>query len=558
MNFLLPDMNASMSIDPITTTAWAQLSALAKETERFHLARLFSNDAGRAQRLTLDACGIHLDYSKNRVDAAVLDALLKLAQETGLAAHRDAMFGGAAINNTEGRAVLHTALRQPDAARVLSGGEDVMPAVREVRERCYAFAESVRSGAWKGHTGQAIRDVVNIGIGGSDLGPLMVCEALKPECDGPRLHFVSNVDGASIAQTLKRLDPATTLFIVASKTFTTIETLTNARSARAWLVAGMGGDEAAVAKHFVAVSTNAEKVAAFGIDTANMFGFWDWVGGRYSLWSAIGLPIMIAAGPARFKALLAGAHAMDEHFRTAPLAHNMPVLLALLGIWYVDFLGARSQVIAPYNNVLHRLPAFLQQLDMESNGKAVRRDGAAVGYATGPVIWGEPGINGQHAYFQLLHQGPALIPVDFILALRQPDMLPEHHRVLIASCFAQSAALMRGKDATQVRAELTARGMSGEALEAAIPHRVFSGNRPSNTLLLDELNAERLGALIALYEHKVFVQGAIWGLNSFDQWGVELGKQLATGIEQVLLGGDDSALDASTRALVTRAKGALR
>lgn len=546
-----------MPIDPTHTEAWRTLEGAAGQAGKLNLNALFAADPSRAARYAAGACGVHLDYSKNRVDDAVMAALLALARQCGVEEHRDAMFSGQPINSTEGRAVLHTALRQPDDAVVQVGDEDVMPAVREVRARCFAFADAVRSGQWRGHSGQAIRDVVNIGIGGSDLGPLMVCEALKPECDGPRMHFVSNVDGAAIAQTLKRLDPATTLFVIASKTFTTIETLTNARTARAWLVAGMGGNEAAVARHFVAVSTHAEKVAAFGIDTANMFGFWDWVGGRYSLWSAIGLPIMIAAGPARFEALLAGAHAMDMHFRSAPLERNLPVILALLGVWYVDFLGARSQVVAPYNNALHRLPAFLQQLDMESNGKAVRRDGSPVGYATGPVIWGEPGINGQHAYFQLLHQGPALIPVDFILALRQPDMLAEHHRVLTASCFAQAAALMKGKTADAVRAELVARGMSGPALESAIPHRVFGGNRPSNMLLLDELSPERLGTLIALYEHKVFVQGAIWGLNSFDQWGVELGKQLATGIERVLLGDSDSGLDASTQALVALARSVL-
>jgi glucose-6-phosphate isomerase len=542
-------------MNPTLTSSWQQLGALAPESGAVHLRERFETDPARAERYRAEACGISLDYSKNRIDDAVLKALLALAEARQMTTLRDAMFSGAAINNTEGRAVLHTALRKQDAAPVLVDGEDVMPAVREVRQRCYAFAERVRSGAWLGFTGATITDVVNIGIGGSDLGPLMVCEALKPYADGPRLHFVSNVDSAQIVATLKGLDPARTLFIIASKTFTTIETLSNARTARQWLLDAAGGDEAAIAKHFVAVSTNREKVTAFGIDADNMFGFWDWVGGRYSLWSAIGLPIIIAQGAQRFDELLQGAYEMDEHFRTAPLASNLPVLLALLGVWYINFLGARSQVIAPYNQTLHRLPAFLQQLDMESNGKGVRRDGERIAYSTGPVIWGEPGINGQHAYFQLLHQGTALIPVDFILALRQPDTLASHQRTLMASCFAQSAALMRGKTADEVRAELTARGFSGDALEEAIPHRVFSGNRPSNTLLLDELNPRRLGALIALYEHKVFVQGAIWDLNSFDQWGVELGKQLASGIEAVLAGtADASTYDTSTQALIARAQ----
>ncbi|MFT4172617.1 MAG: glucose-6-phosphate isomerase [Rhodocyclaceae bacterium] len=541
-------------MNPVRTPAWPELARHAEHTRGTHLRELFAEDPQRAQRYVAAAAGITLDYSKNRINDAVMGQLVALAEQTGVRELRDAMFRGGAINNTEGRAVLHTALRKQDDGAVLVGNHNVMPEVRRERARLYAFAERVRQGQWRGHDGQIITDVVNIGIGGSDLGPLMVYEALKPVVDGPRVHFVSNVDGAAIAQVLRGLDPARTLFIIASKTFTTIETLTNARTARQWLVTATG-DEAAVARHFVAVSTNRDKVTAFGIDADNMFGFWDWVGGRYSLWSAIGLPIVLALGPERFDQLLAGACEMDEHFRTAPFTENLPVLLALLGVWYVDFLGARSQVIAPYNNTLHRLPAFLQQLDMESNGKSVRREGERVDYATGPVIWGEPGINGQHAYFQLLHQGTALIPVDFILALRQPDLFADHHRTLIASCFAQSAALARGKTADEVRAELSARGMEGEALEAAIPHRVFDGNRPSNMLLLDTLNPRRLGALLALYEHKVFVQGALWGVNSFDQWGVELGKQLASGIEKVLTGeADAGAYDSSTQALIARAR----
>jgi glucose-6-phosphate isomerase len=541
-------------MNPTLTTPWQNLSSLAAETGNTHMRQLFEVDAQRAERYRVKACGILLDYSKNRINDNVMAQLLALADACRLGAQRDAMFGGENFNNTENRAVLHTALRHQGQTPILVAGEDVLPEVRAVRERCYAFARRVRSGEWKGFDGQAISDVVNIGIGGSDLGPLMVCEALKPIASGPRVHFVSNVDSAHIVATLKNLNPATTLFVIASKTFTTIETLTNARSARQWLLEAVGGDASAVAKHFVAVSTNREKVTAFGIDANNMFGFWDWVGGRYSLWSAIGLPIMLAVGPENFDELLVGAYEMDEHFRTAPAATNLPVLLALLGIWYVNFLGARSHVIAPYNQTLHRLPAFLQQLDMESNGKGVRRDGERIAYATGPVIWGEPGINGQHAYFQLLHQGTSLIPVDFILALQQPGTLPNHQRTLAASCLAQSAALMRGKDADEVRAELTARGMPEHDIPMAIPHRVFSGNRPSNTLLLDALSPRSLGSLIALYEHKVFVQGVIWDVNSFDQWGVELGKQLASGIESVLDGkADAGAYDSSTQALMATA-----
>ncbi|MGC3965642.1 MAG: glucose-6-phosphate isomerase [Rhodocyclaceae bacterium] len=545
-------------MNPTQAPAWAELLRHADHARGTHLRELFREDPQRVQRYSVDGAGIHLDYSKNRVNDVIMAQLVTLAQQTNVEAQREAMFSGEAFNNTEHRAVLHTALRNLGDTPVLVNGKDVLPEVKSERARLYAFARRVREGQWLGHTGQTITDVVNIGIGGSDLGPLMVCEALKPVADGPRVHFVSNVDGAAIQQALRGLDPARTLFVIASKTFTTIETLTNARTARQWLVDAFGS-ESAVAKHFVAVLTNREKVTDFGIDADNMFGFWDWVGGRYSLWSAIGLPIVLSLGPDRFDELLAGAYDMDQHFRTTPLAENLPVILALLGVWYVDFLGSRSQVIAPYNNVLHRLPAFLQQLDMESNGKSVRRDGARVEYATGPVIWGEPGINGQHAYFQLLHQGTALIPVDFILALRQPNLLPAHHRTLMASCFAQSAALARGKTADEVRAELTARGMSGAELEAAIPHRVFGGNRPSNTLVLDELTPRTLGALLALYEHKVFVQGAIWGLNSFDQWGVELGKQLASGIEKVLAGETDaSAYDSSTQALIERARQAMQ
>lgn len=535
-------------MNPTLTRAWQQLGDHACAIEARHMRELFAADPARAAHFSLKACGILLDYSKNRVTDDTLRHLVALADECDLRGHMRAMFEGDPINNTEHRAVLHTALRAQGDVQVLVDGRDVIPAIREVRARCAAFAERVRSGTWKGFSGETISDVVNIGIGGSDLGPLMVCEALKPYADGPRVHFVSNVDGLHLGQTIAGLDPARTLFVIASKTFTTLETLTNARSARTWLVAT--GGEAAVAKHFVAVSTNAQEVARFGIDTANMFGFWDWVGGRYSLWSAIGLSIMLSVGPRAFEEMLAGAADMDQHFRTAPLDENLPVLLGLLGIWYVNFLDCRSQVVAPYNQTLHRLPAFLQQLDMESNGKGVRADGGHVEYATGPVIWGEPGTNGQHAFFQLLHQGTATIPVDFILALSQPGQIEAHRRSQIANCLAQSAALMLGKTEDEVRTEMSARGLDEAAIEILLPHRVFPGNRPSNTLLLDDLSPRSLGALLALYEHKVFVQGSIWGLNSFDQWGVELGKQLASGLEKRLAGEIEPACDTSTEALL--------
>lgn len=542
-------------MNPTATTAWQQLASNAETLRQRHLRELFDSDEGRVERCTASACGIRLDYSKNRIDKATMSALLALAEECKLQVHAQAMFSGERINNTEQRAVLHTALRNLSDRPVMVDGKDVMPEVREVLSRTAAFSRMVRSGEWKGCSGETITDVVNIGIGGSDLGPLMVCEALKPYADGPRAHFVSNVDSLHLVQTLRHLDAKRTLFIVASKTFTTVETLTNAISARRWLLEAAGGDTSAIAKHFVAVSTNREKVTEFGIDANNMFGFWDWVGGRYSLWSAIGLPIQVAIGPERFEELLAGAHAMDEHFRTAPPAQNLPVLLGLLGIWYVNFLGSTSHVVSPYNQTLHRLPAFLQQLDMESNGKSVRADGAAIDYATGPVIWGEPGTNGQHAYFQLLHQGTHLIPIDFILALQQPGQIEPHRTTQIANCLAQAAALMKGKTADEVRAEMSARGMSAEEVETLVPHRVFKGNRPSNMMLLDDLSPRTLGALLALYEHKVFVQGSIWGVNSFDQWGVELGKQLAAGIEK-RLSGDAAApvYDASTEALIRYAR----
>lgn len=537
-------------MNPTLTNAWARLTEHASSLTHTHLRHLFTTDPQRARHFCAEACGILLDYSKNRVNDDTLRHLFDLADACDLRTHILAMFEGEAINTTEHRAVLHTALRVQGEAHVPVAGHDMIPEIRAVRARTHAFAKAVRDGSWLGHTGQRVTDVVNIGIGGSDLGPLMVCEALRPYADGgPRVHFVSNVDNLQLLQTLDGLNPANTLFIVASKTFTTIETLTNAHSARKWLVEALGA-EAAVARHFVAVSTNREKVTEFGIDADNMFGFWDWVGGRYSLWSAIGLPIELAIGPERFDELLAGAAAMDLHFRTAPLKENLPVILALLGIWNVNFLGYTSQVIAPYNQTLYRLPAYLQQLDMESNGKHVRVDGETVSYGTGPVIWGEPGINGQHAYFQLLHQGSRIIPVDFILALSQPGQADPHRRTLIASCLAQSSALMTGKTATEVRNEMQARGIDAKQIEALLPHRVFDGNRPSNTLLLDDLSPRSLGALVALYEHKVFVQGSIWGINSFDQWGVELGKQLASGLEKRLEGAQTPAYDSSTEMLL--------
>ncbi|HJV24732.1 MAG TPA: glucose-6-phosphate isomerase [Aromatoleum sp.] len=536
--------------------AWQALAAHRDEVGDRHLRELFADDAGRFERLSLRAAGLFLDYSKNRIDSRTMDLLVGLARDRGLESARAAMFAGRRINTTEDRAVLHVALRNRSDAPIELDGQDVMPAVREVLDRMGKFAEAVRSGEWRGYTGETITDVVNIGIGGSDLGPAMACQALAA-CGHERLtmHFVSNIDGDHLAGVLAKVDPARTLFIVASKTFTTIETMTNAASARAWFLAS-GAPEADVAKHFVAVSTNADRVAEFGIDPANMFGFWDWVGGRYSMWSAVGLPIAIYVGRDNFAALLEGAHAMDRHFVEAPLAANMPVILGLLGVWYRGFFGSSSISIAPYAQALARLPAYLQQLEMESNGKSVTRDGKPVETATCPVIWGEPGTNGQHAFFQLLHQGTDLIPVDFIAPLAASHTLGDHHRLLLANCIAQSKALMVGKTADEVRAELSAGGLSGEALEALVPHRVFPGNRPSNTLLLPDLSPRSLGALIALYEHKVFVQSVIWGINAFDQWGVELGKQIASRIAAELAGSDAGEHDASTLGLIAAVRAA--
>ena len=537
------------------TPVWLALEAHRLTKQNMRIVEEFSLDASRAQTLSLEAAGLFLDYSKNLVTTETMRLLLALAKERGVQARRDAMIAGVHINGTEHRAVLHMALRNPvNSVRKYSvDGTDVGVQVQRVLAHMRFFTEKVRDGQWLGGTGCEITDIVNIGIGGSDLGPLMVCEALRGFVH-PRLtmHFVSNVDGAHLERVLSKLSGETTLFIVASKTFTTQETLANATSARDWFLAN-GGREADVRKHFAAVSTNATEVAKFGIDTANMFEFWDWVGGRYSLWSAIGLSIALAVGMDGFEQLLAGAHAMDEHFASAPLESNMPVLLALVGVWNVNFCGAASQCVAPYAQDLHRLPAYLQQLEMESNGKSVDRDGNLLHTSSCPVIWGEPGTNGQHAFFQLLHQGTSVIPVDFIAAVKDSGKLPAHHRLLLANCFAQSVALMVGKSAAQVSAELVAQGLTDAEIAALTPHKVFAGNRPSNTILLDELSPHSLGALIALYEHKVFTQGAIWGVNSFDQWGVELGKQLAKTIDAELKSGVASAAhDGSTRALMRR------
>lgn len=488
---------------------------------------LFAKDPRRFEKFSLEACGILLDYSKNRITEKTMRLLVALARETDVEGWRDRMFAGVKINVTEQRAVLHVALRNRANRPILVDGKDVMPEVNMVLEKMRAFSEAVREERWRGYTGKPITDVVNVGIGGSDLGPAMVTEALKPYAKNTlRDHFVSNVDGTHLAEVLKRVHPETTLFIISSKTFTTQETLTNARSARAWFLDATG-DESAIARHFVALSTNAKEVAAFGIDVNNMFEFWDWVGGRYSLWSAIGLSIAIAIGFENFEDLLTGAFEMDEHFRTAPLERNMPVILALLGIWYRNFFGAESYAVLPYDQYLHRFPAYLQQLDMESNGKSVSRNGKRVDYATGPVLWGEPGTNGQHAFFQLLHQGTALVPADFIAPIETHNPIGEHHAILLSNFFAQTEALMRGKTEREVKEEMRREGFSRKDIERLLPHRVFEGNRPTNTLLLQKVTPHSLGALIALYEHKVFVQGIIWNVNSFDQWGVELGKQLA-------------------------------
>ena len=533
------------------TTEWTALAAHAQSVDHQTISNLFHADADRATKYSLEAAGLFLDYSKNRLDDLARIKLLDLACATGVEARRDAMFSGQRINVTEDRSVLHTALRDMSSERIDVDGTDILGPIRAARKHAYAFAERVRSEDWRGYTGESITDVVNIGIGGSDLGPRMVCDALRT-FSHPRLrmHFVANIDGDALNDVLARVDPQRTLFIVASKTFTTIETLTNARSARTWLLAS-GAQDSDIAKQFVAVSTNTEAVKAFGIDPDNMFVFWDWVGGRYSLWSSIGLSIMISVGPANFDRMLNGAHAMDVHFTSAPLERNMPVMLGLIGIWYRNFCGASSMAILPYSEHLQRFPAYLQQLDMESNGKSVTLQGTPVEHATGPIIWGEPGTNGQHAFFQLLHQGTQLVPIDFILPMRPTHEFNAHHDLLVANCLAQSSALMSGKTVEQARQELGATAGSAAALQRLALHRSFEGNRPSNTLLLEQLDPASLGALIALYEHKVFVQGVIWNINSFDQWGVELGKTVATKIGKAIESGELAGeFDSSTRQLL--------
>jgi len=518
-----------------------------------HMRELFQKDLKRCERFSLSACGLHLDYSKNLIDAKGMDLLLDLARAAELSRWGDSLLAGDKVNTTEGRAVLHMALRNLGYREYQYEGRDIMPDIRVVLSRMRTFTEDVRSGRWLGYTGQRISDIVSIGIGGSSLGPKMVCEALRPyQWDDLRIHFVSNVDGSHLAQTLRTLNPATTLFVIASKTFTTQETITNAESARDWLLKGLFS-EAAVERHFVAVSTNTEAVAEFGINPANMFEFWEWVGGRYSLWSAIGLPIALAIGMENFEELLLGAHDMDEHFVEEPPETNMPIILALLGIWYTNFGQADSYAVIPYDQYLRYLPAFLQQLDMESNGKRVTRDGVPVSYQTGPVVWGEPGTDAQHSFFQLIHQGTRLIPTDFVLPLRSHNPIGSHHDKLVANCLAQAQALMMGRTEEEALAEMRAAQVDEESIAQLLPHRVFPGNRPSNMLVVDKLTPRVLGALIALYEHKVFVQGVVWGVDSFDQWGVELGKQLAGHILQNFKKTACSpGVDCSTASLIRR------
>ena len=533
---------------PLTARpSWKLLKAHQEKIGELHLRRLFADDPTRGERLTAEAVGIYLDYSKNRVTDETLALLRGLAEESGLRERIAAMFRGDKINQTENRAVLHVALRAPRSTSIVVDGKDVVPEVHAVLAAMADFANRVRSGAWRGHTGKRIRNVVNIGIGGSDLGPVMAYEALKSYSDrAMTFRFVSNVDGTDLVEATRDLDPAETLFIASSKTFTTLETMTNAESARQWLLEGLGGDAKAVTKHFVAVSTNAQKVSEFGIDTANMFGFWDWIGGRYSMDSAIGLSTMLAVGPENFRALLDGFHKMDEHFRTAPFERNLPVLLGLLTVWYSDFFGAETVAVLPYEQYLKRFPAYLQQLTMESNGKHVTLDGAEVTYPTGPIYWGEPGTNGQHSFYQLIHQGTRLIPCDFIAFAQALNPLGRQHDMLLANVFAQGEALAFGKTPEQVKAEGTPDGL--------VPHRVFEGNRPSNTILAERLTPEVLGELIALYEHSVFTQGTIWQINSFDQWGVELGKVLAQRIVPELESEMEPALghDSSTNNMIRR------
>ena len=539
-----------LNILPVTQRpAWAALAAHHKDVAELHLRKLFADDPGRGERLALASVGVYLDYSKNRITDQTIKLLVQLAEQSGLRERIDAMFRGEKINVSERRAVLHIALRAPKDASIICDGENVVPMVHEVLSRMSAFSERVRSGAWQGHTGRQIRNVVNIGIGGSDLGPVMAYEALKHYSErGMTFRFVSNVDGTDFAEATRDLDPAETLFIVASKTFTTLETMTNAHTARDWLLRGLGPDLSAIAKHFVAVSTAAAEVSKFGIDTANMFGFWDWVGGRYSMDSAIGLSTMLAIGPENFKAMLGGFHEMDEHFRVAPFAQNLPVLMGLLAVWYNNFFGAETAAVLPYDQYLKRFPAYLQQLTMESNGKHVTLEGAPVAAATGPIYWGEPGTNGQHSFYQLIHQGTRLVPCDFIAFGQTLNPLGAHHDILLANVLAQGEALAFGKTPEEVRAE--------GSPEWLVPHRTFEGNRPSNTILLERLTPAALGKLVALYEHSVFTQGTIWHIDSFDQWGVELGKVLAKRIipELGVNAQAATAHDSSTRALIQRCR----
>ena len=538
----------SKAIRPLTKReAWKALQTHYKQIKTEHLRDLFAKDPKRGERMTVEGAGLFLDYSKNRITDETLKLLLQLAEESGLKERIQAMFIGEKINITEKRAVLHIALRAPKSAAIYVDEENVVPQVHEVLDKMTAFANRIRSGEWKGHTGKRIRNVVNIGIGGSDLGPVMAYEALKHYSDRSlTFRFVSNVDGTDFAEAVIDLDPAETLFVISSKTFTTLETMTNAHTARDWSLLGLGGDQSAVAKHFVAVSTNAAEVSKFGIDTANMFGFWDWVGGRYSMDSAIGLSTMLAIGPDNFRALLKGFHEIDEHFRTTPFERNLPVLIGLLGIWYNNFFGSQTVAVLPYEQYLKRFPAYLQQLTMESNGKHVTLDGAEVTYSTGPIYWGEPGTNGQHSFYQLIHQGTNLIPCDFIAFNETINKLGRHHDMLLANVFAQTEALAFGKTPEQVKEEGTA--------DWLVPHRVFEGNRPSNTIITQKLTPEVLGKLVALYEHAVFTQGTIWQINSFDQWGVELGKALAQRIVPELESKSEPALhhDSSTNNLIKR------
>jgi len=535
------------------STAWQALSAHQAVIGKQTMRGMFRADPARFDKFSLQLDGLLLDYSKNLITEETLTLLLNLTRQSRLDEWVARMFNGEKINTSEQRAVLHTALRAPRGTEIYVGGKDVMPDMHRVLDHVRRFSDAVRDGSLRGHTGKPFRDLVNIGIGGSALGPLMACEALKPYGSAQlNAHFVSNVDATDLAETLKRLDPETTLFIVSSKTFTTQETITNANSARAWLVKHLGAEEA-VARHFVAISTNLTATSRFGINTDNVFEFWDWVGGRYSLWSAIGLPIALYIGMDNFEQLLTGAHAMDKHFRETPFERNMPVIMGMLGIWYGNFFDAASCAVLPYDQYLQHFPAYLQQLEMESNGKRVDRDGHEVDYATQMVVWGEPGTNGQHSFYQLLHQGTRMIPADFLAPLASHNPMGEHHAMLLANCFAQTEALMLGKTAEEVRAELAAQGLCDAALETLLPYKVFPGNRPSNTLLFDKLDPHTLGMLIALYEHKVFVQGIVWNINSFDQWGVEFGKQLAGKLLPELQGKQRaSSHDASTNGLINR------